>query len=83
MSEEKKVGKSCVIHLLEMSFTLLNRKNTLIISTPTRFATEGIRRSTVYSVLSLRTCKTKSSSINVSGILTHQFLLIINKLSTI
>lgn len=65
---EEAVRKSRVIYVLEMGFTLLNKRNKLIISALIRYAAEGIEGSTVNSALSINTYKTKSSYINVSGI---------------
>ncbi|WP_375449089.1 AAA family ATPase [uncultured Nostoc sp.] len=77
------VGKSRVIHALEMGFTLLDRRNELMLSAPTGYAAEGIGGSTVHTALSISTRNIKSSSTNVSAIWTHQFLLIIDELSII
>lgn len=65
---EGRVGKDRIIHVLEMSFTLLNRGNELMISASTRFAAEGIKESTVHLALSISTYKVKSLCTNISGI---------------
>ncbi len=77
------VGKSRVIHALEMGFILLNRRNKLMISVLTGCAAKGIGRSMVHTALSISTCKAKSLYTNISGIWIHQSLLIINELSMI
>lgn len=69
--EEKRIGKSCVIYALKTGFTLLNKKNEFMISAPTRYAAEDIRRTTIYIALNINICKAKSLYINVSGIWTH------------
>lgn len=38
---EKRIGKSCVIYILEMGFTLLNKKNEHIILALTECAVEN------------------------------------------
>ncbi len=68
MRGEGRVGKSRVIYALEMSFTLLNRRNKLMISLPTGCLAEGIGGSTMYTALSISTRKAKSLCTNVSGI---------------
>lgn len=68
---EKRVKKIREIHILEMDFTLLNKKNGLMISVLTGCAVEGIGKSMVYIALSISTCKAKSSCTNISKILTH------------
>lgn len=83
MRREGRVGKSCVIYALEMGFTLLNKRNGLIISTAIGCVAEDIRRSTMHTALSISTYKTKNLYTNISGIWTHWSLLIINKLSMI
>ncbi len=80
---ERGVGKSRVIHALEMGFTLLNRRNELMISAPTKCAAGGIRGSMVHTALKISTHKTKSLCTNVSGIWTHRSSLIIDELSVI
>ena len=80
---EGNVRKSCVIHVLEMRFTLLARRNELMLVALMQCAAEGIEESTVYTVLSINTCKAKSLCINISKIWMYQSLLIINKLSMI
>lgn len=69
MKREGRVRKSRVIHLLEIGFTLLNKKNRLIIlAMPTGCATEGIGKSIVPTTLSISICKAKNLYINVSRI---------------
>lgn len=68
MRRERRVGKIRMIYALEMGFILLNKRNTLIISVPIRCAAEGIGRSTMHIVFSIRTCKSKSLCTNVGGI---------------
>ncbi len=80
---EERVEKSCMIYALEMSFTLLNRRNELMISVPTRYVAKSIGRSMVHIALRISTYKAQSLYTNVSGIWTHQFLLIIYELSMI
>ena len=80
---EEGVGKSYVIHALGMGFTLLDRRNGLMLAALTRCAAKSIKGGTVHTALSISTCKAKSSCTNISGIGTHQSLLIINKLSMI
>lgn len=83
MRGERGVKQICVIYALEMGFTLLNRKNELMISVPIGYTTESIRRSTLHIALSISTCKAKTLCTNVSRILTHQSLLNIDELSMI
>lgn len=80
---EGELGKSRIIHALEIGFTLLKRRNELVISVPTGCVAEGIRRSTMHATLSINIYKTRRSYINISKILTDWFLLIIDKLSKI
>lgn len=54
--------------MLEIDFSLLNRKNKLMILVPTRFAVEGIVRSIVHIASTISTYKIKSLYTNVSGI---------------
>lgn len=83
MRGEGRVGKSYVIYALEMTFTLLNRKNKLMISSLTGCLAEGIGGNTIHTALSISICKAKSLYTNVSRIWTHQSLLIIDELSMI
>lgn len=66
--------------MLEMEFFLLVRKNELILLIPMRYTTKVIRRSIVCIALSISTDKAKSLYTNMSEILTHQSLLIIDEL---
>lgn len=72
-----------MIYALEMGFTLLDKRNELMLLAPTGYAAEGIRRSTVHTTLSISTRKVKRSYTNVSRIWTQQFLLIIDEVSMI
>lgn len=83
MRGEGEVGKSCVIHMLETGFTLLNRRNGLMILALIGYAAEGIGRSMVHTALSISTRKAKSLCTNVSGIWIHRSSLIIDELSMI
>ncbi len=83
ISGEERVGKICVIFALEMGFTLLNRRNELMISVLIKCRAEDIGKSTVHTALNISTCKGKSSYTNVSGIWAHQSSLIIHELSMI
>ncbi len=65
------VGKIRVIHVLEIGFTLLNRRNELMISAPTRYTAEGIRGSIVHTAFNISTDKAKSLCTNVNGICTY------------
>lgn len=65
---ERGIGKNCVIYGLEMGFTLLNRRNELIISALIGCAVEDREGSMVHTVLSISTHKTKSLCTNVSRI---------------
>lgn len=49
MRKKEKVGKSYIIYMLEISFTLLNKKNELIILASTECLAEGIRKSIVHT----------------------------------
>ena len=80
---ERSIGKSSVIHALEMEFTLLERKSELMFATPIGCAAEGIRGNTVYTILSINTYKAKSLYTNGSRIWIHQSLFIIDELSII
>lgn len=60
MKGEGKIGKCCVIHMLEMDFTFLNKRNEFIISTLTGCVAKDIRKSIVYTALSINTYKIKS-----------------------
>lgn len=62
------IGKNRVIYTLEMSFTLLNKRNELMISALIECAAESIRGSIVYTALSISTRKAKSLYINVRKI---------------
>ena len=77
------VGKSCMIYMLEIGFILLDKRNELMLSAPTRCAAEDIRRSTVHIALSISIYNVKSLSTNVSAIWTHQFILMIDELNII
>lgn len=77
------VEKSCIIYALKMGFTLLNRRNGLMILALIRCATEGRGGSTVYITLSISTHKAKILYTNISRIWTHQSLLIIDELNMI
>lgn len=77
------VGKDYIIYMLEMGFTLLNKKNKLMISTISRYAAKGIRRSIIHTALIISTYKANSLCINVSKIWAHQSLLTIDVLSII
>lgn len=83
VKRERGVRKICVIHTLEISFILLNKKNELIISASTGYAIESMERNTVHTILSISTCKTKSLYTNVSAIWIHQSLYIIDELNII
>lgn len=72
-----------MINTLEMGFALLDRKNELVLSAPTGCVAKGIGGSTVYTALSINTCKIKSLSTNISGILIPHSLFIVNELSII
>lgn len=60
-----------MIHALEIRFTLLDKKNELMLLALTGYAAEGIRENIVHIALNMSICNLKSLSINVSGILTH------------
>lgn len=66
--EEEKVEKSCIIHILEIGFTFLNKKNELIVIVATRCAAKSIRGSIMHIALNINTYKARSSHTNVSGI---------------
>lgn len=68
MREERGVRQIYMIHALEMGFTLLNRRNELMISVSTGCAAEGIRRNTLHIALSISTRKAKSLCTNVNRI---------------
>lgn len=69
MKREGRVRKSRVIYVLEIGFTLLNKKNRLIIlAMPTGCTTEGIGKSIVHTTLSISIYKAKNSYIVVSRI---------------
>lgn len=72
-----------MIHALEMGFTLLDKRNELMLSVLMGCAAEGIRESMVHIALSISTCNVKSSSTNVNAIWTHRSSLIIDELSII
>lgn len=72
-----------MIYALKTGFTLLNKKNEFMISAPIRYTAEDIGGTTIYIALNINICKAKSLYTNVSGIWTHQFFLIINKLNMI
>lgn len=57
---KKKVRKSCIIHILEVGFTLLNRKNNFMISALTEYAAKGIGGTIMYITLIINTCKARS-----------------------
>lgn len=73
---EKGIEKSRVIHILEMGFTLLDRKNELMLSTPTGCAAEDIRGSIAHIALSISTRKSKCSYTNVSRLFIDQLSMI-------
>ena len=62
------VEKNRVIHVLEIGFTLLDKRNELMLSVPMEYAAEGIGGSTVHTALSISTCNIKYLSTNVSAI---------------
>lgn len=51
-----------------MRFTLLDKKNELVVLILIKYMTENIRESIIYIVLSINTCKTNSLSIYISKI---------------
>lgn len=57
-----------MIHVLEMGFTLLNRRVEFLILASTEFAIEDIGKSMVYTTLNISTHKAKSLYNNISGI---------------
>lgn len=65
---EKGVEKSHVIYALEIGFTLLDKKNELMLSTSMKNIAEDIRKSMMHIILNISTCNLKILSINVSGI---------------
>lgn len=69
--------------MLEMEFTLLDKRNKLIFLALTGYAVEGIRRTIMYIILTINTHNVKTLSTNMSIIWTHQFLFIVDKLSKI
>ncbi len=54
------VGKTRVIYVLKIDFTLLNRRNELIILVLTGYTAEGIGGSIVYIAFNISICKAKS-----------------------
>lgn len=66
MRSKRRVGKSYVIHTLEISFTLLNKKNKFMISAPTECVAESIGRNIVHIALNISNHKAKSLYINIS-----------------
>lgn len=63
------MGKNCMIIMLEMSFTLLNKRNELMILALTRYAAQDIRRIISHIALRISTHKTLSGlCINISKI---------------
>ena len=57
-----------MIHVLEIGFTLLDRRNELMLSALMGCVAEGIEGSTVHTVLSISTYNIKSLSTNMSAI---------------
>lgn len=72
-----------MIHVLEIGFTLLNKRNKFMILTPIGCAADGLGRSKVHIALNINTCKIRSSYTSISKLWLHQSLFIINKLSMI
>lgn len=72
-----------MIHALKMRFTLLDRRNELMLSAPTGSVAGGREESTVHIILSISIYNVKSSSTNISVIWTHQSSLIIDEPSII
>ena len=68
IKEEKGLRKSCMIYAQEMGFTLLDKRNEIMLAIPTKCTAEGIKRNTVDTGLSISIRKTKSLCINVSAI---------------
>lgn len=62
------IEKICVIYALKIDFTLLNKKNKLMILVPIGSTAKRIRKSIVYIALSINTYKTRSLNTNISGI---------------
>lgn len=65
---QRRIRKNCVIYALKMEFTLLDKRNELMLSAPTRCAAEGIGRNTVHTALNISIYNVKSLSTNVSGL---------------
>lgn len=80
---EGEVGKDHMIYALEIGFILLNKRRELMISKPTECVTKSIEESTVYTTLSISTCKAENLCTNVSRLWTHQSSFIIDELSMI
>lgn len=57
-----------MIYILKISFTLLNRRNELMISVLIRYTTEDREKSIVYIALNINTYKVKSLYIDISKI---------------
>lgn len=72
-----------MIYVLEMGFTLLGKRNKLMLSASTGCVAKSIGRSKVYTALSINTYKSKSLYTNMSKILTQQSLFIIDELNMI
>lgn len=66
-----------------MRFTLLDKKNKLVFSIPTRFTTNSIKKFIIYISFSINNYKIKSLPVKISRILTHCLSFIVNKLSMI
>lgn len=57
-----------MIHALEISFILLNKKNKFIIIAPIKCATKNLKESIIYTTLNISTCKIKSLYTNINEI---------------
>lgn len=79
--DEGRVGKSCVVKAIELGFSLLKRRQKLMIAAPTGAAASNIGGNTIHAALSIKTPGQKAS--HLSNTWTQQTALIIDEVSMI
>lgn len=77
------VGKSRVVMAIEIGFSLLSRKDQLVLAAPTGAAANNIGGSTIHTCLGIGVRNKQGRSQKVSSLWTRRFALIIDEISMV
>lgn len=80
---EEGVGKSKVVNIIEMDFSLLSRRKEFVISLPTGSIANDIDGGTLHTTLGINTGAEKNYQYKINAQSLNRFCLIIDKVSMI